>query len=97
MLTTDEVRKIAALARVKLEDSEVEHLAKDLTNVLDYVDVLSEAPTDGVKETSQVNGNINIMEDDVVHDYSVSRDELLECTEFPVDSKQIKVIKVVNE
>lgn len=48
-LTTQDVRKVASLARLKLSDADVESLLGDLTAILDYVDVLNEVDTTGVQ------------------------------------------------
>jgi aspartyl-tRNA(Asn)/glutamyl-tRNA(Gln) amidotransferase subunit C len=50
-ISVDEVRRIAHLAHLTLDDAEVEHLALDLERILDYVSQvaaleLPEAPTD---------------------------------------------------
>ena len=96
MLTDDEVRHVAKLAKVKLTDEEVAKFGPQLSDVLDYMDVLSEVDTEGVSETSQVTGLKNVMENDEVVSSQSSPEELLNCTELPVDSKQIRVIKVVK-
>ena len=48
-LTTQDVRKVASLARLKVSDAEIESLLGDLTAILDYVDVLNEVDTTGVQ------------------------------------------------
>jgi aspartyl-tRNA(Asn)/glutamyl-tRNA(Gln) amidotransferase subunit C len=47
-LTTDEVRKIATLARLRLTHEEEERFAAQLGNVVDYIDQLGRyAPAEG--------------------------------------------------
>ncbi len=65
ILTTEQVRKIAALARIKLTDEEVEKFRKELSVVLDYVSELEKVNTDGVEEISQVTGLENVLREDV--------------------------------
>lgn len=48
-LTSQDVRKVASLARLKVSDTEVESLLGDLTAILDYVDVLNEVDTTGIQ------------------------------------------------
>ena len=43
------VRRIAHLARIKVEDEDVEHLKGELTSILGFVDLLSEVDTDDVE------------------------------------------------
>ncbi len=40
----DVVREIAGLARLRLSDAEASSMASDLNEILDFVDVLGEAP-----------------------------------------------------
>ena len=48
MVTKDDVLKIAQLARIRLEDSQVEGVQKKFTAILDYFEFLKEANTEGV-------------------------------------------------
>ena len=48
-LTPDVVRRVARLARLKLDDSEVTTLATELSQVLHYVDQLSEVDSTGIE------------------------------------------------
>jgi aspartyl-tRNA(Asn)/glutamyl-tRNA(Gln) amidotransferase subunit C len=48
-ITRDDVRKVASLARLRLDDSEIESLAHDLTSIVGYVEVLNEVDTTGVE------------------------------------------------
>lgn len=47
-LSHDDVRKVAALARLKVTDAELESLANDLRAIIGYVEVLNEVDTTGV-------------------------------------------------
>ncbi|OAN48108.1 asparaginyl/glutamyl-tRNA amidotransferase subunit C [Paramagnetospirillum marisnigri] len=42
------VRNIANLARIEVRDDELDHLAGELSNILTFVEQLSEVNTDGV-------------------------------------------------
>ncbi len=48
-LTTDEVKKIAHLARVGIDESDIDAYAKDLSNMLDLMTQMGETDTDGVQ------------------------------------------------
>lgn len=95
MLSDDEVKHVAKLARIHLKDEEVSLFAKQLSDVLDYMEILNKADVEGVEETSQVTGLENVMEEDEIKKSQSSREELLDCTELPVDSKQIKVKRTI--
>jgi aspartyl-tRNA(Asn)/glutamyl-tRNA(Gln) amidotransferase subunit C len=47
-LTTDDVKKIAHLARLGIDESDIESYAKDLSRMLDLMTQMSELNTDGV-------------------------------------------------
>ena len=64
MLTQEEVRKIAVLARISLTESEVEKFRGELSTVLDYVEALKEVNIDGIEEVSQVTGLVNVQRED---------------------------------
>lgn len=96
MLTEDQVRHIAKLARIRLTDEEVKKFSKQLSGVLDYMDILNEVDTKNVAETSQVTGLKNVMEEDEVLPAQSGREELLKCSELPVDGNQIRVLRIVK-
>lgn len=95
MLTEEQVRHIAKLARLHLNDEEVKKYAGQLTNILDYVDILQEVNTDNVPETSQVTGLESVEEKDEVLEAQSTPEELLETTELEVDTHQILVKKAI--
>lgn len=96
MLNDDQVRHVAKLARIKLTDEEVKKFGKQLSSVLDYVNILAEVDTKDIPETSQVTGLKNVMDKDEVIKSQSTKSELLKCSELPVDSGQVRVIRVVK-
>ena len=90
-LSQEQVRHIAKLARLGLGDDEVKKFSTQLTNILQYVEILSEVDTSSVEATNQVTGLKNVMRDDVVNSDWTTRDELLGCSELPVERDQIRV------
>lgn len=59
MLTPEEVKHIAKLARIELSDAEVQKFQGQLDIILEYVDKLKEVDTEGVEPTSQITGLVN--------------------------------------
>ena len=53
-LTTEDIRKVAALARLTLTEDEVARMTADIASILDYVAKLDELDTKGVEATSHV-------------------------------------------
>lgn len=54
MLSKEEVRYIAGLSRIHLEDGEVEHLRRNLADILQYIDTLKKLDISGIAPTAQV-------------------------------------------
>jgi aspartyl-tRNA(Asn)/glutamyl-tRNA(Gln) amidotransferase subunit C len=94
-LTRDDVLKLARLARLSLTDEEVEEFAKELTDVLQYVEQLSKVDVAGLAPTSQVTGLKNVMRDDTIIDYGVSPEDLLRNVPHTQDG-QIKVKRMIG-
>ncbi|MBI4127128.1 Asp-tRNA(Asn)/Glu-tRNA(Gln) amidotransferase subunit GatC [Candidatus Peregrinibacteria bacterium] len=94
-LSKEQVKKIAHLARLHLTDDEVELFAGQLTDILNYVDVLKELDTAGVPETNQVTGLTNVLREDVVSRTLCEPDALLACSPLPKEKHQIKSKKVL--
>jgi len=76
-LSRDDVLKLARLARLALTDDEIEEYRQELDKILDYVTMLQDVDITGLQPTTQVTGLTNVMRNDEVIDYGVSRDDLL--------------------
>lgn len=75
MLTREEVIKLGQLARIELNEQEVEKFQKDLSAVLEYVEELKQVNVEGLEEVSQVTGLVNVQREDVVVDHG-NREEI---------------------
>ena len=62
------VAKIARLARVRVDESRGEALAKELSNILDWIEQLSELDTEGVEPMTSVVSMKLPLRDDAVTD-----------------------------
>ncbi|HUC87175.1 MAG TPA: Asp-tRNA(Asn)/Glu-tRNA(Gln) amidotransferase subunit GatC [Candidatus Saccharimonadales bacterium] len=75
-ITPDEVRRIAALANIGLEEAEIERMAAELDKIVGFVEQLQDVDTSDVPPTDQVTGLVDVVRpDEVRSDYT--RDELL--------------------
>lgn len=72
-LTRQEAEKVALLARLKLTDAELARLAKQLSQVLQYVEILNELDTDDVEPMAHAVELTNVFRDDDVRP-SLSRE-----------------------
>ncbi|TMA34579.1 MAG: Asp-tRNA(Asn)/Glu-tRNA(Gln) amidotransferase subunit GatC [Deltaproteobacteria bacterium] len=53
-IARDEVMRIAALARLSMDDGEIDRMQRDLASVLSYVEALAGLDTTGVEPTAHV-------------------------------------------
>jgi aspartyl-tRNA(Asn)/glutamyl-tRNA(Gln) amidotransferase subunit C len=65
MLTIEEVKKIALLARIELREDELEKFQIGLSKVLEYVEDLNKVNVKGLEEVSQVTGLVNVQREDI--------------------------------
>ncbi len=70
------VRRIAALARIKVPDGELDKLADELSNILGWVEQLGEVDTEGVEPMTSVVPMTLRRREDVVTDGAI-RDDVL--------------------
>jgi aspartyl-tRNA(Asn)/glutamyl-tRNA(Gln) amidotransferase subunit C len=93
-LSRDDVLKLARLSRLKLSDEEVEKFRGELSDILEYVEVLNNVDTSGLEPTSQVTGLKNVMRKDEIRDYGYKTEDLLKNAPAVKDN-QFKVRRVL--
>ena len=75
-LSADEVRQIAALARISMSDEEVEIMRGQMVNILNNIDVLNNVDTVGVEPTGHSVDVRSVMREDEPTE-SLRRDDVL--------------------
>lgn len=65
-ITPEEIKQIAALARLSLASNEVERVCRDLDAMLDYVGLLAELDTREIEPTSQVVPTASVLRPDEI-------------------------------
>ncbi len=75
-VTSQQVRHIAKLARIGMDDAQIEALVPELNNILGWVEQLAEVNTDGVEPLTAVVDQKLRLRDDVVNDGDI-RDRVL--------------------
>jgi aspartyl-tRNA(Asn)/glutamyl-tRNA(Gln) amidotransferase subunit C len=84
MLDRDQVLHVARLARLELDDAEVERMAGELSDVLEHVERIRELDLEGVAPTSHaVDVNTVLRPDEPVP--CLPRDAVLAAAPEPVD------------
>lgn len=69
MLSKNEVKHIAGLARIGLDEKEVEKFSKDLSSILDWAEQLKKVDVAGVEPTAHITGLENITREDKADDF----------------------------
>ena len=93
-ISIDDVKKLAVLSALTVTDDEATALLKQLNEILGFVEQLNEVDTAGLEPTYQVTGLENVMRDDKVIDYGLSREDLLKNAPDQHEG-QIKVKRVL--
>ena len=94
-ITKDEVKKVAHLARLELDENEIINHAEQLEKILDYIRQLEKIDTDDVPCTTRAIEVINVFRKDEKKNYDCT-EELLELGPSRED-KYYKVPKIINE
>ena len=93
-ITEEQVKKVAELARLKLDNNEVKHHAKQIEKILDYINQLEKVDTNGVPSTTRAIEVINVLRADTNNKFE-NRDELLNLA--PAREKDFfKVPKIIK-
>ena len=75
-ITSNDVRKVAKLARLEIPDDQVETYTRQLEKILAYVTQLEEVETDDVPPTTRAVEVVNVVREDSVKTSNM-REELL--------------------
>ena len=94
-ISTDEVKKVAQLARLELNESEINQHAEQLEKILDYIKQLENINTENITCTTRAIEVVNAFRKDENKDYENS-EELLDLAPSR-ENKFFKVPKIINE
>ena len=76
-ITESQVKKVAELARLSLNNKQVRHHAEQIEKILDYINQLEKIDTKGVPSTTRAIEVINVLRSDVNNKFE-GRDQLLD-------------------
>ncbi len=88
------VLHIAKLARLKLDENELENYKKNLQEILDFADTIKNVNTDNIGETIGINENYNVFRKDEIKQES-NKEELL-ANAPSQDEGMFRIPKVIN-
>jgi aspartyl-tRNA(Asn)/glutamyl-tRNA(Gln) amidotransferase subunit C len=95
MITRDQLKNLAELARIELRPDEEEAMLRDLEQILNYVNELQEVPTDGVEPMTGGTGLSNVLRSDESSD--AARDGSRARGEFPEERNGLLKVPPVFE
>lgn len=93
-ISKEEIVHIAKLASLNLSEDEIEQYANDMTQILEFANMINSVDTDEIKETIAANENYNVFRKDEVIP-STDRDILLENAPSK-DDGMFQIPKVIN-
>ena len=94
-ISSDEVKKVAQLARLELNESEINKHAEQLEKILEYINQLEKINTENIVCTTRAIEVENVFRKDEKKDYKNS-EELLDLAPER-ENKFFKVPKIISE
>ena len=76
MITTEDIKYVAKLAKLNLSEDEKEQLVNQMVDIVEFANKISKLDTDGVKPTNHILEVQNVFREDEVKP-SYARDEIL--------------------
>ena len=94
-ISSNEVKKVAQLARLELNESEIQKHAEQLENILGYIKQLEKINTDNIPCTTRAIEVVNVLRKDEKKDYQNS-EELLDLAPSR-ENQFFRVPKIISE
>ena len=94
-ISSDEVKKVAQLSRLELNESEIYQHAEQLEKILEYIKQLEKINTENVPCTTRAIEVVNVLRKDEKRNYENS-EEILDLAPSR-ENKFFKVPKIINE
>ena len=94
-ISSDEVKKVAQLARLELNESEINQHAEQLEKILEYIKQLEKINTEDIPCTTRAIEVVNVLRKDEKKNYENS--EVILDLAPSRENKFFKVPKIINE
>ena len=91
-LTPEQVRHIAHLARLGIEEDEVDRFAGQLSEILDYFERLRKVDTEGISPTAHTLSLHNVFRDDLTEPSLTPEQTLANAPEREDDYFRVRVV-----
>ena len=93
-VTKQELLHIAKLANLTIKEEEIDKYLLNLTDILNFANIVNNAPVEDLKETIGVNQNYNVFRKDEICEFE-DKDALLQ--NAPEEEQNMfKIPKVIN-
>ena len=93
-VSREEILHIAKLANLNLKEEEIEKSAKKLEEILNFAQIINDANTDEIKETTMSNENYNVFRKDEIKVFEDN--EALLANAPSKEQNMFKIPKVIN-
>ena len=94
-LSRNDILKLANLARLELSEAEINGYIDDLSEILQYVEMLQDVDVSGLAPTNQVTGLANVTRPDEIVDYGYDVADLLHNVPA-VEANHLKVKRMIT-
>ena len=94
-ISSDDVSKVAKLARLDIPENQLEVYANQLEKILEYVSQLEKINTENVPPTTRAVEVVNVLRNDVIEESNI-REDLLELGPSR-EGEFYKVPKIISE
>ncbi len=94
-LTRDDIVRLARLARIEVNENEIEAYVAEISEIIQYVELLDSVDVSGLEPTNQVSGVVNVSRNDEIIDYGYEPSDLMKNVP-EVQNSQIKVNRMVG-
>jgi aspartyl-tRNA(Asn)/glutamyl-tRNA(Gln) amidotransferase subunit C len=75
-VSREDVKQIAALARLELSEADINKYQAELSSILDYVDLIEKVDTKNIEPTAQVTGLVDVVRKDEKVPSALTRDDI---------------------
>jgi len=93
-VSREEILHIAKLANLNIEENEIDKYILNLQDILNFANIVNNAPIDGLSETIGATENYNVFRKDEVKEYNDIEGLLQNAPEQ--DENMFKIPKVIN-
>ncbi len=69
MISIEETKKVAELAKLEFDEKGLEKMSKELSNILGYMEILNDIDTENVTANEIMSSNINCIREDRVEKF----------------------------